>query len=164
MLKIDKGFFVWYADDVTKLHMDKKYFTLAFSPRIPIRIVAIAIAFLLFFTTTFVVLVNVVMSHDGMMTGCPFAANGSSMCLMGIIQHLEHWQILKQVTLTYDVGLLAIVFLSGLIIYITRSILSSNSPPEQYLRSFQGSDTEDMQFDPLVRLFAAGIIQPRLYA
>ena len=98
--------------------------------------------------------------HGGMIGGgCPLMRDVGSLCQTGILDHMTHWNILFATTLV------VIVFFAVAIatVYMPVGALAISPPHERY-RQYVKDTPQVRIFQPTIRLFSDGILQPKLYA
>jgi len=127
---------------------------------------AILVAGAFLFGAAFSMSFGMQLDRNNNMSGCPFMLEKTSVCSMGVAEHIAKWQQLFTAVFSKSDGLAFIIlFLFAavlFIIFVRRSDVSLLarvlSPP------IPKTEPEVKLFNQLVVAFSQGILNPRLYA
>lgn len=115
---------------------------------------AFAMIGIFLFAATFSMAVGMQTDEHDIMSRCPFMFEQTSVCPMGVFEHIEKWQQFST-TLLLFAFVLFIIFVRAL--NVSSSALALSSP-------IQKNKPETKLFNHLVTIFSQGILNPRLYA
>ncbi|MEK7123227.1 MAG: hypothetical protein AAB855_05235 [Patescibacteria group bacterium] len=97
---------------------------------------------------------------DMLIGGCPLMGDTGSLCQKGILDHINHWNMLFA---TIGTSLIVVFAALVAIVVIPRVVLLTSPPHERYRRYAHGTPHVRL-FQPLVLIFSSGIVQPKLFS
>lgn len=104
--------------------------------------------------------------NKGTMGNCPFMDNASSLCQMGVAEHMEKWRQLFaaiQNRNTFFLFVLGLLF-TAFVIYRLTFYFSLAPPLVLIFQRYQKKNPEVKLFDHLLLAFSDGVIQPKIFA
>lgn len=102
--------------------------------------------------------------HNGMV-GCPFMSGQSSICLMGVFEHIAKWQRLFTAIVPKSSGVIFTIFLSLFLAFLNfwasaaKRLLVALAPSSSILQD----KPETRLFDCSTIAFSRGILHPKIY-
>lgn len=100
---------------------------------------------------------------DGKMANCPLISSSSSICQMGILEHISKWQQMFQAPPFTNISIL---FLLGLFFTATVSYIGKHfslAPLLSIKLNYYQKEHPDIGFDKLLLAFSDGILHPKIY-
>ncbi len=105
------------------------------------------------------------MDKNGKMTNCPLMSGPSSLCQMGVTEHISKWLQMFQAVPFSSVFTLFVLGLFFIAWSISSKTYFALAPPERYSSNlYQKEHPDSRLFNSLLLAFYNGIIQPTIYA
>lgn len=126
---------------------------------------AVVLSLVLFYSFSFGPVMGMEVDKHGQMSACPFT-QASSICKMGVSEHLSLWQRMFTATLDNNAGLLVTI---GLTVLFATSLalkfLEIDRHKELMAYKFYTYEHQKSSaFNKLIELFSQGILNPKIYA
>lgn len=104
-------------------------------------------------------------AKDGQMSRCPFMAEPSTMCQMGVVEHIVQWQqAFLGIPSKQNFRALAMVLLAVVIVGFVKPFSRLEELTRSAARLFDYYAARSIKvFDKLLSAFSEGILNPKIY-
>ena len=120
---------------------------------------------LFLFLSVFGMNMSMSMDKTGKMTNCPFMNGSSSLCKMGVTDHMSKWlQMFQAVSVSsiFSLFVLGLFFIAWS--FSQRTYFSLAPPKTISLKLYQKEHSDSNLFNNLLVAFSDGILHPKIYA
>lgn len=126
---------------------------------------AIFLAGAFLFGATFAMPLGMQIDEHGNMSNCPFLLEQTSVCSMGIMEHIAKWQQFFTVLLSQSDVLASIIFLflNFVLLAIFIHVLNTSPTALALFPPIPKNKPEAKLFNHLATAFSQGILHPRIY-